>query len=134
MDTPEFVAAGPRSIPPRNDTGKRNRRWLTFRIIFACTYVGIVLDIVTTAMGFQRAGKAYEQNPMGSAVIADIGWIGLFLLLTALAAVCYFSFRLVCYRMSTRWSALLNALLAVVAAVRWLAVITALMYLADTSH
>jgi hypothetical protein len=102
-----------------------------FQVIFVCAYVGIVLDIVTTAMGFQRVGRAYEQNPIGSLLITNLGWVGLFLLVAVLAAVCYFSFRLVCFRLPTRWSAVLNLLLAVVAVVRWVVVVTAVIYLLD---
>jgi hypothetical protein len=115
-----------------HEAGKRARRWRWFQAIFACTFAGIVLDIITTAMGFQRAGAAYEQNPLGSLLINDVGWVGLFALVTAIAALCYFSVRVVCFRMATRWSLILNVLLALVAVVRWVAVAGAIAYLLDT--
>lgn len=109
---------------------RRLRRWRWFQVIFAWAYAGVVLDIVTTALGVQKDGKAYEQNPLGSLLIGNAGWIGLFLLVSGLAAVCYFSTRLVCFRMSLRWTTVLAALLVVAGLVRWLAVVTAVLYLA----
>lgn len=112
-----------------NEVTKRSRRWHFFRIVFALTYAGIVLDIVTTAIGEQKAGTGYEQNPLGGVLIGNLGWIGLFVLMTALCALCYTCVRLVFWRMSTRWSTLINTLFVVIMLFRWLAVVTAILYI-----
>jgi hypothetical protein len=114
---------------PPDELRKRRARWRFFQIAFAVTYLGVVLDVVTTALGFQKTGSGYEQNPLGSVLIGGLGWIGLFLLMSLLCAVCYVSFRTVYWRMSTRWSMILNIVLVLVAAFRWLAVVTAILYL-----
>src|SRR5436305_7537878 len=104
------------------DARRRLRRWHSFQVIFGFLYVGIVLDLITTAMGYARTGSSYEQNPVGGNLIHNTGWIGLFLALSALAAVFYFSSRVVCLRAARFWSTLLTVLLAVAALVRWTAV------------
>jgi hypothetical protein len=116
------------------DARRRLRRWHSFQVIFGFLYVGIVLDLITTAMGFARTGSSYEQNPVGGLLIHNAGWIGLFFALTALAAVFYFSSRVVCLRAARFWSTVLTALLALAALVRWTAVVTAVMYLVQSPH
>ncbi|HLJ69134.1 MAG TPA: hypothetical protein VKX16_17405 [Chloroflexota bacterium] len=107
----------------------RDKRWKFFRIVFSAVYAGIVLDVITTAMGYAKAGAKYEQNPFGVSLIGHLGWIGMLLLLTALCLVCYHSVRVVYRRMSVRWSRLINGLMVALAAFRWLAVVTAVLYL-----
>jgi hypothetical protein len=101
-------------------------------VIFAFLYLGIVLDLITTSLGFARTGSSYEQNPIGGLLIHNTGWIGLFFALSALAAVFYFSSRVVCLRAARFWSTVLTVLLAVAALVRWTAVVTAILYLVQT--
>ena len=111
------------------DIERRQRSWRLFQIVFCFVYVGVVLDIVTTALGYMKAGNQYEQNPLGGGLISHIGWFGLLALLTLLCVVCYRSVRLVYARMSIRWSRLINGLMLLIAAFRWLAVVTAILYL-----
>jgi hypothetical protein len=108
---------------------KRRRRWHSFQVVFAFAYLGIVLDEVTTALGVGKSGSAYEQNPLGAYLIGTTGWLGLFILLTALSALCYVSCRVVFWRMRPFWGGMLNAVLAIVTVVRWLAVATAVLYI-----
>lgn len=108
---------------------KRGRRWRFFQIVFVFAYSGTILDVITTAMGYEKTGAKYEQNPLGGGLIHDLGWIGLAALLTVLLGVCYFSCRVVYARMNLRWSSLLNTILVLVTAFRWLAVVTAVLYL-----
>jgi len=119
---------------PVGELGKRHRRWHFFQVVFALTYVGIVMDIITTAIGEQKAGVGYEQNPLGSLLIGGLGWIGLFVLLTLLCGVCYVSIRLVYWRMSTAWSAIINTLFVLMMLFRWLAVVTAILYILQPAH
>jgi hypothetical protein len=116
------------------DARKRVRRWHSFQVIFAFLYLGIVLDLITTAMGFARTGSSYEQNPLGGALIHNTGWIGLFVALSVLAGVFYFSSRVVCLKAARFWSTILTGLLALAALVRWTAVVTAILYLVQTPH
>lgn len=108
---------------------RRRGRWRFFQVVFFLTYLGIVLDIVTTAMGFGRMGNAYEQNPLGGQLIGNLGWVGLLLLMTALCVVCYVSFRVVFARMSLKWSAILNSITVIVLLMRWVTVAAAVAYL-----
>lgn len=110
-------------------SGKRRSRWRFFQIVFVLVYTGIIGDIVTTALGYVKAGSAYEQNPLGGGLIGDLGWPGLAALLTVLCLVCYYSVRVVYARMSLRWTVLINSLMVLIAAFRWLAVATAILYL-----
>lgn len=109
----------------------RADRWRFCRFMMILIYVGLVMDVVTTALGVQEAGMSYEQNPLGSLLITHLGWPGLFLLLTALSAVCYVSCRAVYFRMRLGWTRLIDVLLVFMAAVRWIAVLAALGYLAQ---
>lgn len=113
---------------------KRRSRWHFFQAVFAVTYLGILLDIVTSAIGFQQMGSGYEQNPLAKALILNIGWVGLTLLLTAVSAVCYLSFRTVYARMGLRWTAVGNVLITMVALMRWVVVSTAIIYLVFPIH
>jgi hypothetical protein len=108
----------------------RAHRWRFFQIIFLFTYLGIIFDIVTTAMGSSVAGStsAYEQNPLGGALIGQLGWLGILAAMTALMLVAYGSLHVVHTRVRTGWIRFFNWLLLFVGAVRWLAVITAIMY------
>jgi hypothetical protein len=119
------------AIPEMTDAerSRRQRRWVWFQVIFLATYSGIVLDEATTSLGFQKGGNQYEQNPIGAYLIANLGWVGLLELMTAICIVCYVSIRLVYWRMPTYWSLILNSALFLLAALRWLAVITAVIYL-----
>ena len=118
--------AGP--IPPE-EMAKRQSRWRFFQSVFALVYVGIVLDIVTTALGYLKSGSHYEQNPLGGSLIGNLGWPGLAALMTLLCLICYHSVRVVYARMSLRWSWLINGAMILIAASRWLAVVTAIIYL-----
>jgi uncharacterized protein YqgC (DUF456 family) len=63
--------------PEFRDAKLRSHRWRFFQIVFVFTYLGIILDVVTTAIGSQVAGsaRAYEQNPIGGALIGQLGWV-----------------------------------------------------------
>jgi hypothetical protein len=108
---------------------KRASRWRFFQIVFAAVYVGIVLDVVTTALGYRRAGSSYEQNPLGVNLIGHLGWLGMLVLLSAICIVCYHSVRLVYARMALGWSLAINGIMVLIAIFRWLAVVTAIIYL-----
>lgn len=116
------------ALPPE-ELAKRQARWHSFQIVFALAYLGIVLDVLTTAMGFQAVGSSYEQNPLGGTLIGNLGWAGMFALMSVIAFICYRSCRLVCFHMSRRVSGIVTGLLAVAAFVRWVAVITAILFL-----
>jgi hypothetical protein len=117
---------------PATELAKRQARWHSFQVVFALAYAGIVLDVATTALGFQAVGSSYEQNPLGGTLIGNLGWVGLFLFMSAIAFVCYRSCRLVCFHMSRRISGFVTALLGVAALIRWVAVITAILFLVQT--
>lgn len=123
-----------RAIPSRSfDEAKlRQHRWRFFQIVFVFTYVGIVFDVITTAIGSQVAGSAaaYEQNPIGGVLIGRFGWLGILAALTCLMLVTYSSLRLAHSRVSPAWIKLFNCLLVIIGAIRWLAVVTAVMYIA----
>jgi len=108
---------------------KRLRRWHFFQIVFVLTYAGVVLDEITTGLGFLKSGPGYEQNPLGTLLIGNLGWIGLWLILSFACVVCYLSFRVVYFRLSPAWSMGLNILVVVITLVRWLAVVMAVQYL-----
>lgn len=122
-------------LPPRaavaspKEFRRRRRRWRVFQALFAATCLGIVLDVVTTAIWFSKAGSGYEQNPLGGFLIAHLGWAGLLVLLMSLCAVCYVSVRAVYWRMSTVWSAVINVLLFFIATFRWIVVAAAIITL-----
>jgi hypothetical protein len=111
------------------DIQRRQRAWKLFQIVFCFVYAGVVMDILTTSLGYMKSGSQYEQNPLGGGLISHIGWFGLLALLTVLCLVCYHCVRLVYARMSLAWSRLINGLMVAIAAFRWLAVVTAVIYL-----
>lgn len=117
-----------------SDEEKRCARWHYFQAAFALTCIGILGDIITSAIGFQQMGSGYEQNPLAKAIILDTGWLGLTFLLAAVCAVCYFSFRAVYARLSLRWSMIGNVLITVVGVVRWFVVSTAIIYMVFPIH
>jgi hypothetical protein len=127
------LAATAGSVSPE-ELAKRHSRWRFFQIVFALVYVGIVGDIVTTALGYLKSGSQYEQNPLGGSLIGNLGWPGLAVLMTLLCLVCYHSVRVVYARMSLRWTWLINGAMIFIAAFRWLAVITAVIYLLQPVH
>jgi hypothetical protein len=114
---------------PSEELQKRAARWRFFQITFVVVYVGVVLDVITTALGYMKAGSQYEQNPLGGSLIGHLGWIGLLALLTLLCGIAYRSVRVVAWRMSPRWTRLINVVMVGIAAFRWLAVVTAVLYL-----
>jgi hypothetical protein len=117
--------------PEFRDAKLRSHRWRFFQIVFVFTYLGIILDVVTTAIGSQVAGstRAYEQNPIGGALIGQLGWLGILAAMTAFMLVAYFSLRVAHSRVSPRWIRFFNWLMLGVGAIRWLAVVTSLMYI-----
>lgn len=129
VHSPTRGAALPLSSYPVAEQRKRLFRWRFFQVVFAATYVGVVLDIVTTAMGFARMGISYEQNPIGGALIGNLGWVGLLVLMTLLCAVCYLSVRVVYTRMALRWSAILNSVMVLLLLMRWVTVAAAVAFL-----
>lgn len=112
-----------------SDLGRRRRAWRFFQVTFVFVYSGVVLDLATTALGYMRAGSNYEQNPLGGGLIGHLGWFGLLGLLTILCLICYHSVKVVYARMALRWSKLINTLMVLIASFRWLAVVTAIIYL-----
>jgi hypothetical protein len=118
---------------PTEERRLRAARWRFFQIVFVVVYVGVVLDVITTALGYMKSGSQYEQNPLGGSLIGHLGWIGLLALLTVLCWVAYISVRTVAWRMSPRWTRLINIIMVGVAAFRWLAVVTAVLYLLEPS-
>ena len=132
MASAQRMEAAP--APDDREVAKRRARWHSFQVIFALLCVGVVLDVITTAMGFSKAGSSYEQNPIGGFLIHTAGWFGLAAALAVLAGICYFSVRIVCFNAARRWSGVLTALVAVAALVRWTAVVTAIVYLVQTQH
>lgn len=128
------VAVTMNEVVPETELSRRRRRWRFFQVVFAFVYVGILMDIATTALGYMKAGSAYEQNPLGGGAIGFLGWPGLVAVMTFLCLVCYHSVRLVYARMSLRWSSLINSVMVLIAAFRWLAVVTAIIYLLQPTH
>jgi hypothetical protein len=114
-----------------DEARRRHARWRFFQIAFVFTYLGVVLDVVTTAMGTAQAGsiRAYEQNPVGALLIGNLGWLGLLAAMTAVCLFAYASCRFAYARASLRWLRVVNWLVLFVSALRWLAVVTAIMYL-----
>jgi hypothetical protein len=128
---PQTIRAA--AVPSRafTDAKLRQRRWRFFQIVFLFTYAGIIFDIITTAMGAARAGSVsqYEQNPIGGLLIGHLGWAGILAAMTAMMLVTYGSLRMVHTRVSPRWIRFFNWFLLIVGAIRWLAVVTAIMYI-----
>lgn len=118
-----------------SDARKRDFRWKFFQVTFAFVYAGVVLDVVTTRLGYIKSGSAYEQNPLGGSLIGHVGWIGLLALLTLLCLICYHSVRVVYRRMALGWSTFINTVMVLIALFRWLAVVTSVIYLLQpTAH
>ena len=133
MDAAKPTRNRARQSTPMTDLQRRQIRWRCFQIAFAIMYAGIVLDVITTSLGYGRQGASYEQNPLGGGLIEHLGWIGLLAVLTALCTIAYVSSRTVCRRMSVRWSAILNLVILPIMVFRWLAVITAVAYLVHSA-
>jgi hypothetical protein len=110
---------------------QRAIHWQIFRVVFALLYIGLVLDVVTTALGVRRIGSEYEQNPLGRYLIGHLGWTGLFVLLTLICVICYLALRRVYWRLSVIWGDVFNVVLVLIATVRWLVVIAAFKWLAN---
>jgi len=127
---PKYVPAG----MPAKEVDQRRKRWRCFKIIFGILYSGVVLDISTTALGFQANGSSYEQNPLGSVLIGHLGWIGLWAFMTVLSALCFVSCRVVYWRMRLGWSRLVDVLIWLVALVRWLTIVATISYLMSQPH
>jgi hypothetical protein len=117
--------------PEFREAKLRSQRWRFFQIVFVFTYLGIILDVVTTAIGSHVAGstRAYEQNPIGGSLIGHLGWLGILAAMTVLMLVAYGCLRVAHRRVTPRWIRFFNWLMLVVGAIRWLAVVTALMYI-----
>ena len=130
LTLPKYVPAG----MPAKEVETRRGRWRFFKIMFGILYVGLCLDIVTTALGFQANGSSYEQNPIGSQLIAHLGWFGLWAFVTVLSALCFVSCRAVYWRMRLRWSRLVDVLITLVALVRWLIIVATVSYLMSQPH
>lgn len=111
------------------EAGARAARWHSFQVIFALLYSGIILDIVTTAMGFGKAGNAYEQNPIGALLIDHVGWFGLVAVLSGFAALLFVSCRVLYFQLQARRTRWISGVLAAATFVRWIAVVTAILYL-----
>ena len=113
------------------DARLRSHRWRFFQIVFVFTYLGILLDVVTTAIGSHVAGstRAYEQNPVGGALLGQLGWLGILAAMTVFMLIAYLSLHVAHSRVSPRWLRFFNWLMLAVGAVRWLAVVTSLMYI-----
>lgn len=111
------------------DVQKRAFRWRFGQILICLIYVGVLADISTTAVAVHRFGISYEQNPLAVGLINLIGWVGLYLLVTALCLVCYTSVKIVYWRMASPWSIVLNFVLMVMLTVRFLAVVTTVLYI-----
>lgn len=109
----------------------RARRWRFFQLVFVVTYLGIILDIVTTALGVSIAGStsAYEQNPLGGQLINSLGWAGMMGAMTAFMLILYTALHGVRTRVKPGWIRFFNWLLLAVGAMRWFAVVTALLYI-----
>ena len=120
------------AVPSRAVAEARVRasHWRFFQIIFLFTYAGILMDVATTALGSSAAGSvaSYEQNPIGGLLIARLGWAGLLASLTAMMLLAYASLRVAHERVSPGWIRFFNWALLLTAALRWLAVVTAIAY------
>lgn len=102
----------------------RGSRWRVFVVLFSLTCVAIVLDLLTTYLGFRRVGARFEQNGVVLFLIQRIGWAGVGGILLIACLACFRSFRTVYWRLSTRWSLWLNVVLGLACGFRWLVVIT----------
>lgn len=120
------TSAGPVSV---QEAPARARRLRFFQIVFVLTYVGIVMDVVTTALGFRKSGASYEQNPMGALLIGHLGWFGILGLLTAFSLVAYISCKVIQTSKGPGWARTVNVVFVLLAAFRWVAVVTAILYL-----
>jgi hypothetical protein len=126
---PHLTAEVMTSALPPEELEKRARRFRAFQVIFVLAYTGIVLDVVTTALGYRQAGATYEQNPLGGLLIGELGWFGMLAVLTAMSLIAYVSCKIIQWSLGGSWARWLNIALAVIAAFRWIAVVTAVLYL-----
>src|SRR5579859_3231665 len=126
---PHLTAEAVMPALPPEELEKRARRFRAFQVIFVLTYTGIVLDIVTTALGYRVTGAAYEQNPLGGLLIGDLGWLGLLAVLTVFSLIAYVSCKVIQWSLGGSWARWLNIAFAVLATFRWIAVVTAVLYL-----
>jgi hypothetical protein len=115
-----------------NTAQLREARWHSFKVVFGLAYAGIVLDIVTTAIGIAQVGPSYERNPLTATLINSLSWVGVLVLLSAIAALCYASVRVVSRRMSPKVTAFLTAFLGFGALARWTAAATAVLFIMQT--
>lgn len=107
----------------------REKRWHSFKVVFGLAYAGIVLDIVTTAIGIAQVGPSYERNPMTAALISDLTWVGVLAMLTAFAGLAYVSVKIVSRHMSPKVTAVLTGLLGVGALARWTVAAGAVLFI-----
>jgi hypothetical protein len=111
---------------------QREARWHSFQVVFGLAYAGVVLVIVTTAIGIAKVGFSYERNPLTAVLIHDLTWVGVLIFLSAFAALCYVSVRIVCLHMSPKVTSVLTALLGVGALARWTVAAGAVLFIMQT--
>ncbi len=107
-------------VQERDEWSIRRKRWRYFQWAFALTFLGIVVDFVTTYIGFQRVGSSFEQNGIALYLIHHIGWVGVAILLVLTCLACLRSFKLVYWNLGLKWSHWLNILITVVCVFRWI--------------
>lgn len=106
------------------DNAHRARRWRSFIILYCLTCAAVILDLITTYLGFQRIGSRFEQNGIALFLIQRIGWVGISGVLALTCYACLRSFKLVYWNLALKWSLWLNVVLALVCAFRWLVVVS----------
>lgn len=111
---------------------QRQHRWHSFKVVFGLTFAGIVLDIVTTAIGIAKVGMSYEKDPLMAGLLSHLTWIGVLVLFAAFAGVCFVSVRAVCFRMSPTVTGILTVFLSLGAVARWLCAGTAVLFILQT--
>ncbi|MGH2447241.1 MAG: hypothetical protein ACRDFS_01345 [Chloroflexota bacterium] len=130
MAVREILPTLPAMMVDDAESVRRWRRWRFFQAALPLLYAGIVLDVLTTAIAIARTGPSYEQNPFAGALLQTAGWPGMVMLVTLVCLVCYVSFRVVYFRLSPTWALILNVVVVLLAAARWLVVAAAFAYLA----
>jgi len=118
-----------KTAPADRVESTRRRRWRYFRWTFAFTCAGIILDIVTTYLGFQRIGAAYEQNGIALYLIGHLGWVGMCALIALTCLVCLRSFKLVYWNLGLSWSRYLNIVITAVCLFRWIVAVSDTIWL-----
>lgn len=108
------------------------RRWNVFLCVFVLTSIAVVLDLVTTYLGFRRTGTRFEENAIALFLIQHIGWVGIGALTAAVCALCFSSFKRVYWNLSLHWSFWLNILAAIVCVFRWTVVVADIAWLIRT--